>query len=281
LLTISEKRTLIFIRKTSIPASKLLIEVDATYLIRCAELTMERHMNSTANSGESPALDVVVRHLENLVLHGELRVGDPLPSESELASELGLSRLTVREGVRTLSARGLVRVSKGRRPVVSQLTAEPLTAFFSAAVALDARGLLALLELRVSIEVTAASLAAAHASRADIASMEQALASMDGAGDDIEAFADADVRFHELIASASGNRLLALLLEGMEIPLKRSRLQSVRGFRSHGTPMTGLVDQHRVVFDAISRGDVKQAAVAMRRHLDHTREDLRTAGRLA
>ncbi len=239
-------------------------------------------MDSTvATTGESPALSVVVRHLEGLVLHGQLGVGDPLPSESELATELGVSRLTVREGVRTLSARGLVRVSKGRRPVVSQLTAEPLTAFFSAAVALDARGLLALLELRVSIEVTAASLAAAHASRADLESMEHALAAMRDAGDDDEKFADADVRFHELVASASGNRLLALLLEGMEVPLKRSRLQSLRGFRAGGDDMDGLIDQHREVMAAIGRGDVKAAATMMRRHLDHTREDLRTAGRLA
>src|SRR5688572_12181040 len=121
-------------------------------------------------SREHPTTDIVgvtdsvVAHLEDLVL-GELEPGSALPSESELAGQLGVSRLTVREATKSLQARGLVDVRQGRRPIVAHPSAGPIGDYFSTAVRRDPRRLMDLLEVRRGLEVHIASLAATTASR--------------------------------------------------------------------------------------------------------------------
>ena len=105
--------------------------------------------------------DAIVRRLEDLVL-GELEPGAELPSEPELAAQFQVSRLTVREAVRSLQARGLVETRHGRRAVVAHPNAAPIGGFFTAAVRRDPRQLLDLLEVRRALEVHIASLAAAQ-----------------------------------------------------------------------------------------------------------------------
>lgn len=220
------------------------------------------------------ASDAVVEHLEELIFGGSYDAGDSLPSESEMSAELGVSRLTVREGVRSLAARGLVKVSHGRRPVVARQNASQLRDFFSSSVRRDARGLLDLLEVRLAIEVHAAELAARHATRAEMDGLEAALDAMRAAAADGAAFNAADLRFHSAIAAASANRMIGLLVEGMEEPLHSSRMQSLRGYLQ-GTPdMSDLIEEHRLVFEAIAAHDAAGAAQAMRKHLATTRRDL-------
>ncbi len=237
-----------------------------------------RGMSETGvpRSGE-PATQVVVRHLERLILDGGLVAGDPLPSETQLASELGLSRLTIREGVRTLVARGLLDVSKGRRPVVSPANAGPLRAFFASEVRRDARGRFELLEVRFALEVAAASLAARAATKAERDALALALERMRVAGEDHDAYNDADLHFHALIASASGNRMITFLMEGMEEPLSDSRAESLRGHLARGESIEDLLEQHAAILRAIVARDARAAGAAMRRHLVQTRADLRAA----
>ncbi|TFD56952.1 FadR family transcriptional regulator [Cryobacterium sp. Hh7] len=223
------------------------------------------------------ASHAVVQHVLQLIFGGGVEPGDSLPSESELAGSLGVSRLTVREGIRALEARGLIEVRHGRRPVVAHPNAVPLRDFFSASVRRDPRGLLELLEVRLAIEVHSAQLAAQHATRADLALLEMSLEAMRRFVNDEDAFNDADVRFHAAVASASGNRMLNFLVEGMEEPLHHSRLQSIRGYRSKADDIESLIEQHGEIFEKISSRDVRGAATSMRKHLIHTRNDLRAA----
>lgn len=219
----------------------------------------------------------VTEHVERLLFSGALEPGDTLPSESELAATLSLSRLTVREGLRTLQARGLIEIHHGRRPVVAHANARPLRDFFSASVRRDARGLMELLEVRLAIEVHATQLAATHATRSELDALDMALDLMRRSADDTERFNDADVRFHAAVASASGNRTLALLVEGMEEPLHTSRLSSLRGYRRRAESMETLIAQHQEIYDRIAAHDPRGAAAAMRKHLVDTRNDLRAA----
>ncbi len=219
----------------------------------------------------------VVDHLERVIFSGETEPGDSLPSEAELSATLGVSRLTVREGIRSLEARGLVEVSHGRRPTVAHPNAAPLHDFFSAAVRRDARGLLELLEVRLAVEVHTAELAARNATRADLLAVESALHAMRDAGADEQAFNAADVRFHAAIAAASGNRMLSFLVEGMEQPLHDSRMASIRGYRSRGEDLGALLDLHEAIYARIHERDAAGAAESMRRHLVATRNDLRAA----
>jgi len=225
----------------------------------------------------SSATAAVVAHLEALLFSGSVEAGDTLPSESELSAAVGVSRLTVREAVRSLVARGLITISHGRRPVVAAPNAGPLHDFFSAAVRRDPRSLTELLDLRLAVETMAAELAARHATRADLDAVRAAVDSMRAAAEDEVAFNDADVRFHAAVAQASGNRMLSFLVEGMEGPLHHSFPQSLRGYRATGASTDELVARHALIEERIRARDAAGAAAATRRHLEATRTELRAA----
>lgn len=221
--------------------------------------------------------DTVVERIEDL-LFGELTPGTELPSESDLAAELGVSRLTVREATKSLQARGLLEVRQGRRPVVAHLSAGPIGDFFTSAVRRDPRRLLDLLDVRRALEVHIASLAAANAGRAAVYVMESALTAMrDVADDGPDAIHDADIRFHEGLAAASGNQMLSFLIEAMEGPLHASRMRSLRGHLARGGTVDDVIEQHARILDRVRARDPDGAAAAMRDHLEQTARDLRAA----
>lgn len=242
--------------------------------------TMDRDATSAASRDDPAperrsASETAVGHLEDLLFSGGLEPGDALPSESELSNHLGVSRLTVREAVRTMEARGLIQVSHGRRPVIAPPNAAPISDFFMAAVRRAPGGLLQLLEVRLAIEVHAAELAARHATKNDLAVLELTLDSMRRSVGDAEAFNLADVRFHEAVSAASDNRLLAFLVEGMDEPLRESRNRSLEGYQSQHRSLDGLVRDHEDIYERIAAHDPEGAADAMRQHLIATRNDLK------
>jgi GntR family transcriptional regulator, transcriptional repressor for pyruvate dehydrogenase complex len=220
--------------------------------------------------------DLVVQRLEDLVL-AELDPGAELPSEPDLAAEFGVSRLTVREAVRSLQARGLVETRHGRRAVVAHPSAEPIGGFFTAAVRRDPRRLMDLLEVRRALEVHIASLAAAQAGRSAVAAMELTLEGMRDAGDDLLAFHQSDVGFHASVAAGAGNQLLSFLIEAMEEPLRASRLRSLQGHLARGGTVQDVIEQHARILERVKARDAKGAAAAMLAHLDQTARDLRAA----
>jgi DNA-binding FadR family transcriptional regulator len=219
-------------------------------------------------------VDAVVERLEDLIFAG-LEPGEALPSEGQLAEALGVSRLSVREATRTLEARGLLEISKGRRPRIAAPSGALVGDFFKTAVRRDPRALLDLLEVRRALEVHIAVLAARRATKADIADMEMSIAAMRAAEDESEAFHAADVRFHENLAAASGNRLLGFLIEAFAQPLRASRLRSFAGHRARGGGIEDVIQQHQAILDAVTARNAKAAAQAMREHLKQTEQDLR------
>ena len=218
----------------------------------------------------------VVERLEELIFE-RLEPGDELPSEGKLAEALGVSRLTVREATRALEARGLLEIRQGRRPIVAAGNAALVGDFFKLAVRRDPRAVLDLLDIRVALEVHTASLAAKRATSADIADMTMSLAAMRSAEHDPEAFHAADVRFHENLAAASGNRLLAFLIEALAEPLRESRLRSFAGHLALGRGTDDLIDAHVAILEAVKARRAKAAAAAMRAHLQQTERDLRAS----
>jgi GntR family transcriptional repressor for pyruvate dehydrogenase complex len=234
----------------------------------------ERASKSHTTRRQGSATDVVIGHVEALIFDGVLQPGDQLPSESDLAEELGISRLTVREGIRTFQARGLVNINHGRRATLAHPNAAPLKDFFSASVRRDASGLLELLEVRMAVEVHAASLAAVHATQSDLAALELALAYMSNSASDVELFNDADVRFHAALARASGNKTLGLIVEGMEEPLRAGRMASISGHCATHQDLQDLIAQHATIYSSVAARNSRGAAAAMARHLTETRKDL-------
>jgi GntR family transcriptional repressor for pyruvate dehydrogenase complex len=224
--------------------------------------------------GRTSVLDSVIERLEGLVFDG-FEPGATLPSEGKLAEALGVSRLTVREATRTLEARGLLEIRQGRRPTVAAPNSALVGDFFQIAIRRDPRALLDLLDVRRALEVHIATLAAKRAGQGEIADMEMSIAAMRSAGDDSEAFHIADVRFHENLAAASGNRLLVFLIEAFAEPLRASRLRSFAGHQARGGGIDDVIEQHQTILDAVKARNPKLAAQAMRSHLEQTEQDLR------
>jgi len=216
----------------------------------------------------------VAAALEELIF-AEFVPGSSLPSEADLALRLGVSRLTLREAAKSLQARGLLTVSKGRRPVVAHLTSGPVGDFFGTAVRRDPRRLLDLLEIRQALEVQSAALAAARVSRASLAALEASLAAMKEGELDAVAFNEADLQFHESLAGATGNQMLIFLIEALADPLHTSRMQSYRGHLARGRGIAEVIEEHAKILECVRAQDQGAAMAAMRDHLASTERDLR------
>lgn len=236
---------------------------------------------------ESRPVAVAVAVAEQLADHvlGKLTPGMRLPSEAELAERYGVSRVTMREAVKMLAGRGLLDVARGRRAIVRQPDGSVFGEFLTSLLKSDPKCLFDLIQVRRSLEIQSATMAARQASRAGILAAEAALARMREAAADWKKgeetaqrrFHEADVGFHEALALASGNRVLSYLFEGMASPLRESFHASRRGQQMRGVTLDDSVAQHEHILACVSSGDAKGAAEAMSRLIDDAERDIRAA----
>lgn len=231
------------------------------------------------------AASTVADDLARLIL-GELSPGTSLPSEAELAARYDVSRLTIREAVKMLEGRGLLEIARGRRALVRAPDGSAFADFLTSIIRYDAKGLFDLIEVRLSLEVQSATLAARHSTRAGVAAIEAALQGMrDAAAGETtlrtaEAelrFHNSDVGFHEAIALASGNRVLGYLFEAMAQPLREGFYISRQGHEQRGHTVQNTIEAHQRILDCIKEGNGRAAAEAMRFHLKDTERDIRAA----
>ena len=242
-------------------------------------------LGGEARADTGSAASAVADDLAQLIL-GELAPGQSLPSEAELADRYSVSRLTIREAVKLLAGRGLLELSRGRKAVVREPDGSAFTDFLTSIIRTDPKGLFDLVEVRLSLEVQSATLAAKRANRAGVIAIENALQGMrdsspegpDFADDVAEArFHDFDFGFHEAVALASGNRVLGYLFEAMAIPLREGFFISQRGHAIRGHSPHDTILAHQRILDCKRDGNVRAAAEAMRLHLRDTERDIRTA----
>lgn len=212
-----------------------------------------------------------------------LAPGSRLPSEAELAVRHGVSRVTVREAVKMVAGRGLLDLARGRRAVVREPDPVALGQFMASIVQNDAEGVQLLTEARMSVEVQCAGLAAKRADRDDIAAITVSLGAMRHAAEgqaptDVEnAFHDADIAFHEAVALASKNRILAGILRAMVPALQKSFGLLRRHRTENGQSSEMVIIAHQRILDCIRAGDQPGAEAAMRVHLTDVSRDLRGA----
>jgi len=152
----------------------------------------------------------IVDHIKELMAQGELKPGDKLPSERELADRFGVGRPTVREAIRTLSLMGLVEVGHGKRGTAVRDTAfEPYMESFKQQVSwmieMEKTTLRQLVEVRDSLETRIALLAAERASDTQLDEMKGLLAEMAEHLDDTDAYLEVAIRFHRFMAQSTQN----------------------------------------------------------------------------
>jgi len=217
----------------------------------------------------------IVASLAASIREGRMAPGDKLPSEAEIMARFGVSRTVVRESLSRLQASSLVETRHGIGTFV--LAPEPKSNFQIAehdfATVSD---VIAVLELRISLETEAAGLAALRRSADNLAAMAAALQAFE---ESIQRDSDAvppDFEFHMEIARATGNRHFADLmtyLGTMIIPRTRvnTALNAPEGRLSY---LQRVHAEHQDIYQAIHDQDVEAARSAMRLHLSNSRERL-------
>lgn len=238
-------------------------------------------MPNDAHLDTVSAAESVAKSLADMILT-QMQRGASLPSEADLALRYSVSRLTIREAVKLLAGRGLLDLARGRRAIVREPDGSAFADFLTAVLHNDSKGLFDLIEVRYSLEVQSANLAAKRANRAGLTAIENALERMRSAASTntpqaVEEFSNADVGFHEAIALASGNRVLGYLFEAMSGPLRDGIRISRSGQETRGHTIDDTLNAHQKILDAIRSGNGRAASEAMRIHLKDTESDIRAA----
>ena len=207
----------------------------------------------------------------------QLRTGDKLPTESAIMQAYGVSRTVVREALSRLQAAGLVETHHGVGTFVREPAPQRAFGIDPADIA-SAADVLAVLELRISLETESAGLAAQRRTGEQLADIRLALDALEKAETQGDAVAP-DVRFHMAIASATGNRYFADILGHMGTTLiPRTRVNSPRiAMEDLPQYLRRVNREHEDIYDAIARQDPDGARAAMRLHLTNSRERLRRA----
>nr|WP_307327010.1 FCD domain-containing protein [Microbacterium sp. SORGH_AS_1204] len=220
-------------------------------------------------------VDEVVDGLFDDIVARRLLADQALPSEPELGERFDVSRVTVREAVKTLQARGVVRVESGRGSFVQPVSRwTSLSAVLAATSATgDAEAAEQLIELRRIFETGAAALAASRATPDEVDAIAADLDAMRDAHrtDDLASFVAADLSFHDRIIAASRNPFLTVMFAPLTEVLSERRAQTsrVRLIQEHA------IVEHEHVLDALRDGDPEDARRAMDSHMRQTLEDLR------
>jgi DNA-binding FadR family transcriptional regulator len=218
------------------------------------------------DGGDSRA-DQVIAHLREHIRAGGLRPGDRLPSETAIATGLGISRPIVREAMRTLAATGLIEMAVGRRATVSPLNGGILRNVIENAVLIGQADIGHVMEMRRAIEIAMVGLAARRRSDAAAAELQAIVAEMAGALGDVEGYTALDIRLHLVLAAATDNPLYRLLVEAFRQIFQTSMLIGIERWAK--TPELNRVQQlHEEIVAAVVAGDPVAASEAMRRHFD-------------
>lgn len=210
------------------------------------------------------------------ILNGVYPPHSALPSEQELAQISGVSRLTVREAVKSLSAKAVLRVEQGRGTFVNPPDQwSPLDPVLLVARSMHNSDRVTLprklLEARQVVEIAVAGFAAARRTPEHLEMMHQALERMQEAHEhaDVEGFVQADMGFHQAILAAADNPFITALFAPLEQVLLIGRRQTSAFFEER----VHAIEKHATIDEAISAGDPAAARLAMADHMKQTEED--------
>lgn len=220
----------------------------------------------------------VTSDLTARIHNGQYKPGEKLPTEPEIMAEQGVSRTVVREAVSRLQAAGLVETRHGIGTFVLPPAARSAPAL-DAMTVVTIRDVLAMLELRISIETEAAGLAALRRTDEQLALMRQAL---DGFEENIrrgESSVDWDFQFHLQIALATGNKYFEDFYRHLgTTTIPRTRLDTSKYSQEPAQDYLHRTNrEHEYILDAITRKDTEMARASMRMHLSNSSERLRRA----
>ena len=208
--------------------------------------------------------DEAILRIKEMILGGQLKPGDRLPREADLAETLGLSRNSLREAVRALALINILDVRQGDGTYVTSLEPHQLLETMSLAVDfMRNRALVELFEVRRLIEPAATALATARMTPEGLSRLRDSLRRMDAA-ERVEELVEADDEFHGEISAATGNVALAAFLKNLYGRTMRARIW--RGLAEEDAVQRTKVS-HRAIYNAIASKDSELARAAATMHI--------------
>lgn len=212
-----------------------------------------------------PLAQATAEDIIEMIRAEHMKPGDRLENEYELAKKLNVGRSTVREAVKSLETRNILTIRRGAGTFVSQNEGVAVDPLGISLMRKDEELALELLDVRMILEPESAALAAAHASKEDIQRINRQnrnVAKMIKQGLN---HWEEDAKFHQLIAVATGNRIIAKLVPiiqqsvGLTIEMTSQRLSDT------------TISFHEQIVEAIERGDANGARSAMTAHMSENR----------
>lgn len=205
-----------------------------------------------------PLRDVVFQTLRKAILTGELKPGERL-MEIHLAEKIGVSRTPIREAIRKLELEGLVTNVPRKGAMVAEISTT---------------GLKDVLEVRRALDTFCAELASERITKEDKERLSVAHENFIEAikTKDATIIAKADVEFHDIIITATGNERLVALIKNLAEQIYRYRFEYIKDESQHER----LIREHKVLLDAILSGDTEKARIAAREHIDNQEQSILT-----
>lgn len=198
-----------------------------------------------------PLRDVVFNTLRQAILRGELKPGERL-MEIQLANKLGVSRTPIREAIRKLELEGLVLMIPRRGAEVAEITEKSLRD---------------VLEVRRALEELSVKLACERITEDQIEELKLAAKEFEHVlkSGDVTAYAEADVKFHDIIYSATDNQRLISLLYNLREQMYRYRVEYLKRAEVHEK----LLFEHQYIIEMLEKRNQTEAIAAVCRHIDN------------
>ncbi len=220
---------------------------------------------------DSPSVvDGVVNQIEKLIIAGVLKGGRKLPSERELAEQMGISRPKIRDAIKDLEARGLLEVKHGDGTFVAALTGTALSPAMIELFSKHPEAFGGYIEFRREVEGFAAYVAAIRATEADREIIARIMTEMEAAHEarDRERELKLDVGLHAAIVDAAHNPLLVHVMASIYELMERAILQGRMIQEGPEASRAILLQQHRAIADAILERDPEAASAAAEEHIN-------------
>ena len=213
----------------------------------------------------------IVDRLLSLIKEKQLKPGDRLPPERELAVSMGVSRPSLREALRALSIMNIIENRQGSGTYITSLEPDRLVEHLDFIIALNDQSFLDLFQARKILEVGLVSLAAQNIREDELSALKLCLARTAHEIDDPEIFLQCDLEMHQRIIDAARNQILSLFMKSInDLNIaSRRRTGESRKLREQ------TLKDHRVILTALQAHNANLAAQAMRDHLDHVEQHLK------
>jgi len=215
----------------------------------------------------------VLKQINNLIIEEKLRPGDRLMGEREMACELGVSRTTLREALRTMEFLGWVEIKPGGGTFIRDAQLNEVISPLALALSVEPTRIDELWETRITLEVECAGLAALRASGEDLQRISHALRDMQSSLEDLDAYAKVDMRFHYLITQASHNSMMNRLLQTFVVHILELIKKAGPLRFSHDIGGLCTIQEHVSIYEAIVDHNAEQARILMRKHLEGSRSE--------